>query len=103
MNGNPRYPSAIPAFKASFLAACIHSVLQQRYTACEFVNVNDASPEPMDEIVSSFSDSRIRYYRNNEMKVLSKWLITGTVVWSWQEMPVLSRWEIRFTKYRLSR
>jgi len=66
MNGNPTYTIAIPAFKASFLAACIHSVLKQRYADYELVIVNDASPEPIDEIVSSFSDSRIRYYKNSE-------------------------------------
>lgn len=66
MNGNPTYTIAIPAFKASFLAACIHSVLQQQYTDYELVIVNDASPEPIDEIVSSFSDSRIRYYKNSK-------------------------------------
>jgi len=65
MNGNPIYTIAIPAFKASFLAACIRSV-RQRYAGYELVIVNDASPEPIDEIVSSLSDSRIRYCKNSE-------------------------------------
>lgn len=65
MNGHPTYTIAIPAFKASFLAACIESVLKQQYVDYELIIVNDASPEPIDEIVESFSDPRIRYYKNS--------------------------------------
>lgn len=54
----------IPAFKARFLKECIESILAQTYDNYELIVVNDASPEDLDSIVSSFEDSRIRYYKN---------------------------------------
>lgn len=66
MNKNPTYTIAIPAFKGAFLKDCIQSVLQQRFSDFELVIINDASPDPIDEIVALFSDSRIRYYKNDK-------------------------------------
>ena len=61
-----RYSIAIPAYKSKFLQECISSVLSQSYGDFELIIVNDASPERIDEIVSSFKDQRIKYYINKE-------------------------------------
>lgn len=54
----------IPAYKAAYLQECLDSVLCQTYNEFEIVIVNDASPEGIDEIVGSYNDKRIKYYRN---------------------------------------
>ena len=65
MKYNPRYTIAIPAFKGADLKACIDSVLGQTVHDYELIIVNDASPDPIDDIVNSFSDDRIKYYKND--------------------------------------
>ncbi|PTQ99331.1 glycosyl transferase family 2 [Mucilaginibacter yixingensis] len=55
---------ALPAYKSKFLKECISSILAQTYTDFELIIVNDCSPEPIDEIVSQFSDPRIKYFIN---------------------------------------
>ena len=62
----PKLTFGLPAYKAPFLREAIDSILAQSYTDFELVIVNDASPENLDEIVQSYSDARIRYYRNAE-------------------------------------
>ncbi len=54
----------IPAFKRCFLRECLESILTQKYNLFEIIIVNDHSPEDLDEIVSGFQDTRIRYYKN---------------------------------------
>lgn len=61
-----KYTIAIPAYKSEFLKDCIQSILNQTYDDFELIIVNDASPDNIDEIVNSFSDQRIRYFRNDE-------------------------------------
>lgn len=55
----------IPAYKKVFLFQCIESALSQTYKDFEIIIVNDNSPEDLDEVVGSFSDERIHYYKNN--------------------------------------
>ena len=55
---------AIPAYKAKYIKEAIDSVLAQSYQNIELIIVNDNSPEDIDKIVSSYSDTRIRYYKN---------------------------------------
>lgn len=57
---------AIPAYKAEFLSEAIDSALRQDYTNIEVIIVNDASPNDLEGIVDQYSDSRIRYYKNEE-------------------------------------
>ncbi|MFC6099532.1 glycosyltransferase family 2 protein [Olivibacter domesticus] len=64
MKDNPRYTIAIPAFKAAYLKACIDSVLAQTVNNYELVIVNDCSPDAIDTLISTYSDNRIRYYKN---------------------------------------
>lgn len=55
----------LPAYKAKYLRASINSILGQSFSDFELIIVNDASPEDLTDIVSSFDDPRIRYYINN--------------------------------------
>ena len=61
-----KYSVLIPAFKSTFLRECIESVLAQSINDFEVVVLNDNSPEPIDEIINTFSDKRILYYRNEK-------------------------------------
>ena len=54
----------LPAYKGQHLAKAIESILNQTFTDFELVIVNDCSPDDIDGIVSTFKDSRIRYYCN---------------------------------------
>lgn len=56
----------LPAYKAKFLREAIKSILAQTYTNFELIIVNDASPEDLTSIVTSFKDERIQYYINKE-------------------------------------
>ncbi|GAA4514883.1 glycosyltransferase family 2 protein [Sphingobacterium thermophilum] len=56
----------LPAYKAKFLPQAIESILRQDYTNFELIVVDDASPENLLEIVNSYNDPRIKYYRNQQ-------------------------------------
>jgi len=60
----PKVSIAIPAYKSAFLKQAIDSVLGQKFADWELIIVNDASPEPVWEIVEEYADPRIRYYAN---------------------------------------
>lgn len=60
----PKISIAIPAYKSTFLRQAIDSVLAQTFSDWELIIVNDASPEPVSEIVKQYMDTRIRYYVN---------------------------------------
>lgn len=61
-----RFSVTIPAYKSTYLHECIDSVLAQTFTDFELVIVNDASPEDLGAIVTSYHDERIRYYVNEK-------------------------------------
>ena len=61
-----KFTIAIPAYKAHYLKECIDSILAQTLSDFELIIVNDASPEDIDSIVNLYSDSRIRYYKNDK-------------------------------------
>ena len=67
----------IPAYKKKFLSSAISSCLNQSYRNFELIIVNDASPENLDAVVSSFSDNRIKYYINEKnfgaLHVVDNW------------------------------
>ena len=59
-----RFSIIIPAFRARFLARAIASVLRQEGGDFELIVFDDASPEPLGQVVASFADARIRYFRS---------------------------------------
>lgn len=65
-NEHPKFTIAIPAYKAKYLSECIDSIISQTYKDFELIIVNDASPEDIDSIIYSYSDHRIRYYKNEK-------------------------------------
>lgn len=54
----------MPAWKSRFLREAVASIVAQTSPDWELVVVDDCSPEPLQEIVASFDDPRIRYVRN---------------------------------------
>ena len=74
---NIKFSITIPAFKKQYLKEAIDSCIYQTYGNFEIVIVNDASPENLDEIVNSYNDDRIRYYKNDvncgALNVVDNW------------------------------
>lgn len=72
-----KFSIAIPAYKQSYLKEAVDSVLAQTYMDFELIIVNDTSPYDLDSIVNSYSDSKIRYYKNEkncgDINVVDNW------------------------------
>lgn len=66
MNDKILFSVLIPAYKGSYLKEAMQSVLEQDYANLELIVLNDCSPEPLENIVANFTDSRIRYYKNKK-------------------------------------
>lgn len=63
-NNTPLVSVAIPAYKSIYLQDAIDSVLGQSIQDIELIIVNDASPNPIEDVVRKYDDPRIRYYCN---------------------------------------
>ena len=67
----------IPAYKEEFLKECIQSILQQSLQDFELIILNDCSPASVEEIVATFHDERIRYFKNERnvgaVKLVDNW------------------------------
>lgn len=62
----------MPAYNcAKYVEQAINSILSQSLTEFELVIVNDGSTDNTNEIISKFSDSRIRYYQNSSNEGLN--------------------------------
>lgn len=61
-----KYSFVLPAYKARFFKEAIDSILAQTYRDFELIIVNDASPEDLTSIVTSYQDNRIHYYVNEQ-------------------------------------
>lgn len=61
-----KFSIAISAYKGIYLKDCIASILNQSYPDFELIILNDASPDNILDIVSSFDDIRIRFYENEK-------------------------------------
>lgn len=72
-----RFSIGIPAFKSAFIKECIDSILIQTYREFELIIINDASPDPIDNIINSYRDNRIQYIKNEKNvgaeKVVMNW------------------------------
>lgn len=79
MEKNILFSVVIPSYKATFFKDCLKSILCQSYTNFEIVIVDDCSPENLKDIVCTFDDNRIRYYRNEincgALNVVDNWNI----------------------------
>ncbi|WP_035257699.1 glycosyltransferase family 2 protein [Desulfatirhabdium butyrativorans] len=65
----PKVSVIIPTYNRNrFLRRAIESVLQQRYADFELIVVDDASSEPVQDIVRCFDDPRIRLIRHETNK-----------------------------------
>ena len=56
----------MPAFKGRFLVEAVSSIVGQTSSDWELVIVDDCSPEPLEQIVSNFLNTQIRYVRNEK-------------------------------------
>ena len=56
----------LPAYKGRFLGEAVASIVGQTCSDWELIIVDDCSPEPLGDIVSTFLDPRIRYVRNEQ-------------------------------------
>jgi glycosyltransferase involved in cell wall biosynthesis len=74
---NIKFSIIVPAFKSKYLKECIDSILMQTFNNFELIILNDDSPEDIDNIVSSYQDNRIRYYKNDKnvgaVNVVDNW------------------------------
>jgi glycosyltransferase involved in cell wall biosynthesis len=61
---NPKVSVIVCTFNnGPYIGECIESILSQTFRDFEFVIVNDASTDNTHEIISSYSDSRIKYIK----------------------------------------
>ena len=68
---SPLVTIAIPAYKKAFLKEAVKSALNQTYSNIELIIVDDNSPEKISDLIQEFSDSRIKFYKNEENQGLS--------------------------------
>lgn len=60
----------VPVYNTEkYLDKCIKSVLTQTHEDIELIIINDGSPGNCDEIVNSFSDKRIKYFKNKNQGI----------------------------------
>ena len=55
-----------------YLVEAIESVLKQKYTNWEIIFWDNCSTDKSSEIIKSYKDKRIKYYRGNELVTLGK-------------------------------
>jgi glycosyltransferase involved in cell wall biosynthesis len=74
----PAISVLMPVYNAErFLAVAIESILQQTFTDFEFLIIDDCSTDKSAEIIHSYPDPRIRYYRNDTNLGISATLNKG--------------------------
>jgi glycosyltransferase involved in cell wall biosynthesis len=75
---SPLVSIILPAFNCErFVAKTMDSLLQQTFTNFELLVINDGSTDATEAIIQSYSDSRIRYLKNDGNKGLVHTLNRG--------------------------
>lgn len=75
---NPKVSVLMPVYNSEkFLREAIESILNQTYKDFEFLIINDGSTDSSEDIILSYSDSRIRLIRNERNIGLSQSLNKG--------------------------
>jgi len=65
----PKVSVLMPVFNArNYLAEAIESIVSQEFSDWELIIVNDGSIDDSEDIIQSFGDKRIRYYKNDGNK-----------------------------------
>lgn len=74
----PKLTVLMPVYNAEkFLAPAMESILQQTFTDFEFLILDDGSTDSSIEIIQSYRDPRIRFYRNEQNMGISPTLNKG--------------------------
>jgi len=74
----PTFSVLMPVYNGDrFLKEAIDSILNQTFTNFEFIIVDDGSTDQSAEIIKSYTDPRIRYYKNKVNLGISKSLNVG--------------------------
>lgn len=60
-----KYTFLLPAYKSQYLKESLTSIIHQSYKEFDVLISDDCSPENLLEVVNQFSDSRIKYRRND--------------------------------------
>ena len=67
MNNTPQFSICLPAYnRPEYLRETINSILKQNYKNFEIIISDDASPIDLTDTVKSYSDKRIRFYRQEK-------------------------------------
>lgn len=78
MSSYPIISIILPAYNAEkYLSLAIESILQQSFKDFEFIILNDGSTDNTEKIILSYTDSRIRYIKNEKNLKLIKTLNKG--------------------------
>lgn len=63
----PKVSFVVPCYKlAHLLGECVESILSQTYREFEVLIMDDCSPDNTREVAQSFTDSRVKYIRNQQ-------------------------------------
>ena len=69
---SPLFSIVIPTYnRANEIGRCISSVVNQTYSNWEAIVVDNYSQDNTQEIVNSFNDKRIRYFKNHNYGIIS--------------------------------
>ena len=60
----------IPAYNAEkYMRKCLDSLIHQTKKELEFIIVNDGSTDSTEEIIKSYQDKRIKYFKNKNQGI----------------------------------
>ena len=79
----PFFSIVLPTYnRASFLQRSISSVLSQTFTDFELIIIDDASTDNTKEIIDTFNDEKIRYFKNEKNRERSVYLFKRLIILS---------------------